>query len=321
MTSALWAAFGMTIGAAVLHAALGLPRPRVRTHLWFACIMVTLAAYVFFEGELSRSTTSEAAVETVRKQMIAAHGLIAFVLVFVPAYTQIRLPRGLAVAYGAGLLALFVTNIVARHGIWYSAEPHLVASMSGGVTSTAVVAPPPSVLQYLHASYVLGVFALTFTCALVQVRRGERRRGSMLAISLVVVILLVLVDVIRDVVGGAWPYISDFGLVTWGLIMSVQLAIDYRIAMQRLRATLTKSEQHAAELARTAEAALHVRDKLNTPLQTLELSLAVRTPRTPQDEQTLVELRGAVTRISELSRAVEGTISHPGALSALERAS
>jgi hypothetical protein len=168
---------------------------------------------------------------------------------------------------------------------------------------------------------VLGVFALTFTCALVQVRRGERRRGSMLAISLVVVILLVLVDVIRDVVGGAWPYISDFGLVTWGLIMSVQLAIDYRIAMQRLRATLTTSEQHAAELARTAEAALHVRDKLNTPLQTLELSLAVRTPRTPQDEQTLVELRGAVTRISELSRAVEGTISHPGALSALERAS
>jgi len=321
MTAALWAAFGMTIGAAVLHAALGLPRPRDRTHLSFACIMVMLAAYVLFDGKLYRSTTSEAAVETVRNHVIAGHGLIAFVLVFVPAYTHIRIPRWLAVAYGVGLSALFIINIVAPLGIWYSAEPHLVVSTSGGVTSTAVVAPPPSVLQYVHALYVLAVFALTFSCALMQVRRGERRRGSMLAIALVVAILLHVVDVIRDAVGGAWPYIDEFGLVTWGLIMSVQLAIDYRIATQRLRATLTTSEQRAAELARTAEAALHVRDKLNTPLQTLELSLAVRTPRTSEDEQTLVELRRAVIQLSELSRTVERTLGHPGALSALERAS
>jgi hypothetical protein len=321
MTAVLWAAFGMTIGAAVLHASLGLPRPRDRTHLWFACIMVMLSAYVFFEAALYRSTTSEAAVETVRRQVIVAHGLLAFVLVFVLAYTRIRIPRWLTVALGAGLVGLFCTNMIAPHGIWFSAEPRLVASTFGGVTYTAVVAPPPSLAQYAHAFFVFGVFVLTFSCALAQIRRGERRRGSMLAISLVVVIVYHLVDIIRDAVGGTWPYVNEFGLVTWALIMSVQLAIDYRIARQRLHATLTTSEQHATELARTADAALQVLDKLNTPLQTLELSLAVRTPRTSEDEQTLVELRGAVTRISELSRAVERTTAHPITLSALERSS
>lgn len=320
LTPLLWAAFGMTIGAAVLHAALGLPRPLDRTHLWFACIMAMVAAYVFFEAELYRATTTEAAVETVRCQVVAAHGLIAFVLLFVPAYTHVRIPRWLALAYWSGLSALFVTNLVAPYGIWFSAEPRLVASSFNGVTY-AVVAPPLSVLQYLHAFYVLAVFALTFMCALQQVWRGEWRRGAMLAISLVVVILHHVVDVIRDAVGGTWPYVNEFGLVTWGLIMSVQLAIDYRIATQRLRTTLIHSQRAESELARTAEAALHVRDKLNTPLQTLELSLAVRTPRISEDRQTLVELRDAVTQISEFSREVERTTDPPGALTALEQAS
>jgi hypothetical protein len=321
MTDVLWAAFGMTIGAAVLHAALGLPRPSDRTHLSFACIMAMLGAYVFFETELYRSTTSAAAVETVRDQMITAHGLIAFALVFVPAYTHVRIPRWLAIVFGAGLAALFVTNVVAPHGIWFAAEPRSVASTFGGVTYLTIVAPSSSLLQYVHSAYVVCVFALMITCALAQLRRGERRRGSMLAIALVVVIISQVVDAIRDSVGGTWPYVSEFGLLTWGLIMSVQLAIDYRIAQQRLRATLTTSEQHATELARITEAALHVRDKLNTPLQTLELTLAVRTPRTSEDRQTLVELRDAVTQISDLSRAVEQTTAHPSAVTALERAS
>jgi hypothetical protein len=295
----------MTLGAAVLHGALGFSRPLDRTHLSFAFIMVMISAFVFFECELYRVTTTDVAVEMVRRQVIAAHGVIALVLVFVPAYTHIKIPRWLTIAYVAGLSAVFVTNIVAPYGIWFSAEPHLVAAARGGVPYTIVVAPRPSVLQYIHGSYVLAVFALAFTCALQQIRRGERRRGSMLAVALVVVILHHVVDFIHDAVGGAWPYTDEFGLVTWALIMSVELAIDYRCARQRLRATLTSLQQHATELARTAEAALRVRDKLNTPLQTLELSLDMRTPRASEDKKTLGDLRGAVAQISELSRAVE----------------
>lgn len=318
MTEVLWAAFGMTVGAAVLHVALGLPRPRDLTHLSFACIMVMLAAYVFLEWDLYGAATTEQAVETVRSHVVVGHGLIAFVLIFVPAYTGVRIPRWLAIAFGTGLAALFVTNIFAPYGIWFSGEPHLVPSRLSGV---AVVPPPPSVLEYLHAAYVVAVFALTFTCAFKQIQRGEVKRGAMLAIALVVMILSHVIDIIRDAVGGTWPYIDEFGFVLWGLIMSVQLAIDYRVATQRLRETLARTEQHATQLARAAEAALRVRDKLNTPLQTLELSLDVREPRTSADEKTLGELRDAVTQIAELSLAVERTTDVPGALAALERAS
>jgi hypothetical protein len=321
MQEALWVAFGMTIGTAVLYLALGLPRPFDRTHLSFACLMVTLAAYAFFEAQLDRSTTSAMAVEIVRKQVVAAHGLIASLLVFVPAYTRVRIPRWLVVTFGVGLFGLFVANLVAPYGIWFSAEPRLVFSRFSTVPYTVVIGPPPSMLQWVHAIYVFGVFALTFTCALKQVRRGERRRGWILALSLAIVIAQHLVDVVREAVGGAWPYSDVFGFVVWSLIMSVQLAIDYRMEAQQLRATLTAAEQHAAELARTAGAALMVRDKLNTPLQTLELSLAMREPRTPEDRDTLWELREAVTQISELSLAVERTTEQPSALVALERAS
>lgn len=321
MPEALWAAFGMTVGTAVLYLALGFPRPVDRTNFSFACIMVMLAAYAFFEAEMDQLTSRSMAVETVRKQVMTAHGLIAGLLVFVPSYTHVRLPRWLIASYVVGLAAMFIANLVAPYGIWFSAEPGLEVWTAGGVRHAEIFPPPPSALQLVHALYVVSVFALTFTCAVKQVRRGERRRGLILAVSLSIVILQHLVDVFREAVGGTWPYSDELGFVVWSLIMSVQLAIDYRISSQQLRATLSAAERHATELARTAEAALHVRDKLNTPLQTLELTLATREPHTEEDQETLDELRGAVTEISSLSRAVERTISHPSTWAALERAS
>jgi hypothetical protein len=176
-------------------------------------------------------------------------------------------------------------------------------------------------LQWVHAAYVVAVFALAFTCAVKQMRHGERRRGLILASSLSIVIVQHLVDVFHEAFGATWPYSDEFGFVAWSLFMSVQLGIDYRMGAQRLRTTLAAAEQRTNELARAAEAALHVRDKLNTPLQTLELTLAVREPRAVEDEDTLDELRRAVTQISELSLAVERTTERPSALAALERAS
>ena len=309
MTALLWTVFGMTIGAAVLNAALGLTRPPDRTYLSFACIMAMLAAWVFFERELYAATTSDEAVAALRHQIVAAHGLIAFILVFVPAYTRVRLPRWLLVAYAVALAALFITNVVAPYGIWFSGPPQLLASTFRGEAHTAVVAPPLGLLQYVHTVYVVSVFALTFACALKLLRR-ERQRGAMLAIALAVAIVQHGVDVVRDAVGGTWPYMAEFGLVTWGLIMSVQLAIDYRVSGQRLHAILTTAEQHAAELTKMVDASLRMRDKLNTPLQTLELGLATRTAARSEDEQTLVELRRAVAELTQLGRAVERTANH-----------
>jgi hypothetical protein len=305
MTPLLWAAFGMTIGAAVLHGALGLTRPLDRTYLSFACIMALLAAYLYFEWELYHATTSEQAVEAMRREVIAAHGFLAGILVFVPAYTRARIPRWLMSAYWAGLALLFVANLVAPYGLWFSAEPELAPSTFRGEPYTVAVAPPMTALQYVHTLYVMSLFVLTFACALDVIRRGERQRGAMLALALVVAVAQHVADVVRDAVGGSWPYLAEFGLVAWGLIMSIQLAIDFRINHQRLHSTLTQAEQHAAELARMVEASLLVRDKLNTPLQTLELGLAMCTASGPKDNETLSDLRREVMELTQRGRAVE----------------
>ncbi len=305
MIALLWALFGMTIGAAVLHGALGLTRPIDRTYLSFAAIMMLLAMYVYLERELYRATTGIEAAEILRYQVIAAHGFIAFILVFVPAYTAVRIRPWVMKAYWIALAVLFVANLVTSHGIWFSSVPEIASATFRGTPYNTVVAPPLGVLQYIHTFYVVAVYGLTFWCALVLVRHGDRKRGAMLAIALSVVIVHHLVDVVRDMVGGSWPYVAEFGLVTWGLVMSVQLAIDFRVTEQRLQIALSRAEEHAAELAKLVEASLLVRDKLNTPLQTLELGLALRSPSKPDDERTLADLRRAVVELTVLGRMVE----------------
>jgi hypothetical protein len=307
MIAVLWAVFGVTTGAAVLYAALGLARPIDRTFLSFACIMAMLAVFVACEAQLYGSKTSEEAAETVRHQVTAGHGLLAAVLVFVPSYTRVRLPRWLLAAYAVGLVALFITNLAVPFGIWFSGPPRLVPSTIGGEPYIAVVAPSLTTLQLVHTGYVLSVYAMMFGCAGALIRRGERQRGGMLALALTLAIVPHVIDVIRDATGRTWPDVAELGLVMWGLIMSVQLGIDYRRSEQRLQATLETVEQRAVELASMVEATLRVRDKLNTPLQTLELGLTSRQVDRPHELPALVSLRAAVTQLTLLGRMVEIT--------------
>lgn len=137
MTSALWFAIGLTVSAALLYGALAVTRPREAKYLSFACMMALLAAYMFFEWSLYRATTSDAVVEAVRRQVIAGHGVLASILVFVPAYTNIRIPRWLHAIYWAALAIFFVANLWAPYGIWFSAEPTLDFSTFGGERYTA----------------------------------------------------------------------------------------------------------------------------------------------------------------------------------------
>lgn len=153
--------------------------------------------------------------------------------------------------------------------------------------------------------FVVFVFVLTFLCAVPMIRRGERREGVILGAALVIVVLQHLVDVVRDTVGGSWPYVLEFGLATWGVIMSIELAIDFGIRRSRLSEALANIERGAGDLARSIETSLHVRDQLNTPLQTLELGLQMWTARGAESEQTLADMARWVAELTKLGRAVE----------------
>jgi hypothetical protein len=321
LTGLLWAAFGMTAGAAALYGAVGLKRPLERTYLSFACIMALLGAYLYFEWELYRATTSEAAVEAMRRQVVAAHGFLAGILVFVPSYTKVRVPRWLLVAFWAGLALLFVTNLLAPYSIWFSSEPSISRATFRGEPYTVAMSPSLGPLQYVHTLYVVSLFVLAFTCALAMIRRGGRQRGVTLAIALVIAVVEHVLDVVRDALDGSWPYVAEFGLVTWGLIMSIQLAIDFRNNQTHLQATLRRAKEHAADLARMVDASLLVRDKLNTPLQILELDVAMCTPTGRDDEETLADIRRVITELTTLGRSVEQAAHSQTALVLPERVS
>ena len=305
MTELLWVAFGLILGAAVLHGALGLRRPVDLTHLSFACLLVCLAAFLYFEQDFYRATTGDAAGLASKRQVIAAHGFIGCVLVFVPTYARIRLRRPVMTVYWGMLAILFVANLLSPWGIWFSGKPRVVAASFLGEHYYNVVAPTPGLLQIVHAVYAISVFAIMFWCAVVMIRRGDRRRGWMLAVALVLVIVHHLADFVQELVGGTWPYVGELGFVTWSLIMSIQLGIDFRDNERRLGQTLLHADQHRSALAAMVEASLRVRDKLNTPLQTLELGFAAHVPDTDGNERVLAELRYAVVQLAALGRAVE----------------
>jgi hypothetical protein len=242
MTAPLWVAIGITIGAAVLHATLGMRRPVDRAYLFFACVMGFLAVYFYVGLDLYHATTADAAVVAVRRQVLAVLGCHACLLLFVPAYTSVRIPRPVMAAYWGGLAILFVANLWAPYGLWFSGPPELLRSAFRGEPYNNIVAPPMSLLQHAYALYFTSYLVVALVCAVTVIRRGARQRGVALAAALALILVSNLVDIIRDTVGGSWPYVAELGFVAWALIMSVQLAHDFRAEAEALGTAITHVE-------------------------------------------------------------------------------
>jgi hypothetical protein len=86
-----------------------------------------------------------------------------------------------------------------------------------------------------------------------------------------------------------------YGLFAVGLLL-------HRASERRLAARLVRMSAEAAALERIAEDSMTVRDQLNTPLQTLEIGLALLRRRAAGDSANLIErLQSSVDRLKELS--------------------
>jgi hypothetical protein len=304
MTAVLWTAIGMSVGAVVLHTALGIRRPIDRTHLSFACIMAAVAAFLYLQWELYAATTVRDAVNIKHRQVTILNLSLAGMFVFLPAYTRVHVPRPMMATYWTILVALFLANFYAPYGLWFSGEPQLVSSRFLGEPYTTVIAPPMGLPQLAFASFVISSIVVALGFAAAMFYRGDRQRAVTFAIALVLVLGHGLTDVVRDNVGGSWPYIAEFGVVTWGLIMSVQLAHEFRKQTRTLATAIAQVEDQATRLNAMLDALDALEQNMSVPLGRLETGIPGLARDTAADESQLRRLERAVTRLREFARTM-----------------
>jgi hypothetical protein len=304
MTAVLWTALGVSLGAVVLHTALGLRRPVDRTYLSFACAMAAVAVFLYLQWQLYTATTIEAVVSAKQRQVSVLIVSLACLFVFGPAYTRIRVPRPMIVTYWSLLAVAFVVNLLMPYGLWFSGEPRLVPSTLVGEAYTSVITPPMAAPQLAFASFVISCVLVALGFAAKMFRRGDRQRAVTFAIALVVVLVHGHADVIRDNVGGSWPYLAEYGVVTWGLIMSIQLAHDFRAQMRSLGEAIAKVEHQARQLDRMLDALHLLEQNMHVPLHTLESRVVDLARRATVEDVQLQRLERAVGQLRAFARAM-----------------
>jgi hypothetical protein len=295
---------GMAIGSVVLHTALGLQRPIDRTYLSFACIMVLVAVFLYFQWMLYRSPTSEIAVHVKQKQVTIVNLCYACMFIFVPAYSRVQLPRWLQGAFWIGLVIALVANVALPYGLWFSGEPQLIASSFRGEPYTIIVVPAMAAPQLAYAAFVMSYMILALVCAAKMYRRGERERAVTFAIALSLVVAYALLDIIRDNVGGTWPYMVEYGIVSWALLISVQLAHDFRHNTQTLGAAIEHLDAQSRQLDGMIDSLSALEHDMKRPLETLDCGVVGLTRRTPAEDPQLRRVERAVTRLKQLAHSM-----------------
>jgi hypothetical protein len=244
-----------------------------------------------------------------RRQVAVVLGCHACLLAFVPVYTRVRISRIVMAGYWMGLAALFVANLTAAHGLWYSGQPQLVRTALLGVPYHTVVARPLSLLQYAYAVYFASFLLLALACAAAVFRRGERLRSATFAAAIAVIFGAYFVDFTRDSIGATWPYMGELGFAAWALIMSVQLGHDFRAQTSALDVAIAKVDAQAARLRKILDALRALDRKMHAPIELLGASVDLLVPGTAKEDVLLQRLRRAVVRLRDCARSMPGLVA------------
>jgi chromosome segregation ATPase len=124
------------------------------------------------------------------------------------------------------------------------------------------------------------------------------------AIALLGVFGFALMDIIRDNVGGSWPYMAEYGIVGWALIMSVQLAHDVRDNTHTLGKAIDQVETQARQLTAMLEALRALEQEMQRPLETLESGVVGLARESTAVDSQLRRVERAVTRVKDLARSM-----------------
>lgn len=285
MSAFLWVGCGFAAASAVLFMAVGLSRPRDWKYILFAGAMFCLASYFSLQEMFYRSASLTFKIEVVRWQINVALVYYFVFSSFLCLYSGWRPHRYLVWATVLYLSLLFLANWFSPYSLYFTEPPHISTITPIGADTIHLFEAP--INSFVVALFLFGV--ATHSWGAYQIFRLQPRKKLVFLALLITQIALAL-DLTRDVVGGDWPYSIEFATVLLALLMSLELAIDFR-----------RKENY---LARALDSTLHIRDQLNTPLQTLTLGLELLPARTPEEESLVNRLRVSVERLATLGRGL-----------------
>jgi hypothetical protein len=303
MIALSWCTLGLALGAAILFGTIALCRRIDRTYLSFAGMMALLASFIYFGTRLYGAHSVGEATEALRWQMASAHGFVACALVFLPAYTRVRISKPVLWGLAGLLAAFFFANLLAPYGIWFKGPPTLIRQKLFGEPYTTVLSRPISSLRVAYAIYMLLLHALGLVLVAKLYRRGETERATAVAISVMLIIGANVADVIRDARGATWPYIAEFGLVALAIVMSVELAREFRQKTEVLATAIRHVTLQAQQLTSILSALRTLEDNMLASMATLEAGMARLRARTGETAN-LERLGRAVSRLREVSSAM-----------------
>ncbi len=285
MTAFLWAGCGFACASAIMFMALGMSKPRDWKYITFAGAMFFLASYFTLQQAFYNSDSLNFKIEVVRWQVNVAllyHGVFA---AFLCLYSGWRPHRFLTWGAGAYLLILFVANWVSPYTLYFTAPPKIS-------TITPIGADTIHLLEAPLNGFVVALFAfgaVTHSWGAYQIRRLQPGKKLVFA-ALMITLSALGLDLVRDAVGGNWPYSIEFATALLAMLMSLELAIDFR--------------RKETQLARALDTTIHIRDQLNTPLQTLTIGLDLLPAETPEQRSLISRLRASVERLESLGRGL-----------------
>lgn len=264
-------AAGLGLSSAVTHFVLGLRRPRSGEHILFALMMLVLLPFQLVVARLHAAVSAHSIVELQRVGVVLAVALTTLFAAFVVQYTRTVVPPAIKWAYLVISAAWVGYDLISPFGL---------------------LASSPAVLGLMWQAFNALTVAWGTFLGWSLMRRGQRRRGLALVVGASLVLVSVVFDFVRDLLAKTtWPYLGGFGVVGLALVLTGQLAAEYRDNEQRL--------------AQMLAAAIHLRDLLNTPLQTLRFGLEMMPEQTDAERARVNRLRRAVTTLTELGRDLQ----------------
>ena len=226
--------------ASVLHATIGLERPRSVVHLLFALWSLILTAYVAAKIGSYRAETPEALVLMRRIETSGSMLLTAVLPWFAAAFLGLKNLRFMQVAITAGCIVVVIANWVLPYGASFNTQPELrpwILPWGERVTDIRALDRGPWYLA--GAGLIFFTFAWGVWLALrTRLAGRERRRAATLAACLA---LALGGDIGNFLVNWGFmqgPHTAEFSFVALVLMLDIELSHERRQFRTRIQGVL-----------------------------------------------------------------------------------